>query len=50
MGGPPVKPLTKKGFGTRLLEISLRNNGGRVKGSFDPQGFQARIHFPPAQL
>jgi PAS domain S-box-containing protein len=50
MGGPPVKPLTKKGFGTRLLEISLRNNGGRVEGSFDPQGFQARIHFPPAQL
>ena len=48
-GGPPVKPLTRKGFGTRLLEISLRNNGGHVEGSFDPRGFQAKIHFPTAQ-
>ena len=49
-GGPPVKPLTRKGFGTRLLEISLRNNGGHVEGSFDPQGFHAKIHFPTAPL
>jgi PAS domain S-box-containing protein len=45
-GGPPVKPINRKGFGTRLLEISLRNNGGRVEGSFDPAGFRARIHLP----
>jgi PAS domain S-box-containing protein len=50
LGGPPVKPLTKKGFGTRLLEISLRNNGGHVEGSFEPQGFQARIHFPTSRI
>lgn len=45
-GGPPVKPIKRRGFGTRLLEISLRNNGGRVEGSFDPAGFRARIHLP----
>lgn len=45
-GGPPVKPVTRKGFGTRLLEISLRNNGGHVEAAFAPEGFQARIHFP----
>jgi PAS domain S-box-containing protein len=47
-GGPEVKPATRRGFGSRLLEISLRNQGGHVEGQFDPTGFQARIHFPSA--
>jgi PAS domain S-box-containing protein len=46
--GPPVKPATRKGFGSRLLDVSLRNNGGHVEGVFDPDGFKARIHFPTA--
>ena len=45
-GGPKVGPVTRKGFGTRLLEVSLRNNGGKVDGEFHPDGFRARIHFP----
>lgn len=45
-GGPPVMPRNRKGFGTRLIEISLRNNGGHVEGRFDPAGFRAEIHFP----
>lgn len=45
-GGPPVQPVTRKGFGTRLLDISLRNNGGHVESAFDPSGFRAKIHFP----
>lgn len=45
-GGPEVKPPTRRGFGTRLLDISLRNNGGRVEPQFDPAGFRADIHFP----
>jgi PAS domain S-box-containing protein len=49
-GGPPVKPATRKGFGTRLLEISLRNNGGQVEGVWDPKGFRANIQFPIGQL
>jgi PAS domain S-box-containing protein len=49
-GGPPVKPMSRKGFGTRLLEISLRNNGGHVEGVFDPHGFRAKIHFPTSHI
>lgn len=48
MGGPEVRPVTRKGFGTRLLDISLRNNGGHVVARFEPAGFQADIHFPIA--
>lgn len=48
-GGPLVRPMSRKGFGMRLLEISLRNNGGRVEGSFDPSGFKAQIDFPILQ-
>ena len=47
-GGPPVAPVTRKGFGTRLLDISLRNNGGHVVARFEPTGFEADIHFPLA--
>jgi PAS domain S-box-containing protein len=46
LGGPEVKPVTRKGFGSRLLDISLRNNGGHVVARFEPAGFQADIHFP----
>ncbi|HEY0651242.1 sensor histidine kinase [Phenylobacterium sp.] len=44
--GPTVAAPTSKGFGTRLLDISLRNNDGRVEPHFDPDGFRADIHFP----
>lgn len=46
IGGPAVKPMTRKGFGTRLVDISLRNNGGQVVARFEPAGFEADIHFP----
>lgn len=46
LGGPEVKPMTRKGFGTRLLDISLRNDGGHVVARFEPGGFQADIHIP----
>lgn len=47
-GGPPVQPVTRKGFGTRLLDISLRTDGGHVVARFEPAGFEADIHFPLA--
>lgn len=46
INGPPVKPVARKGFGSRLLDVSLRNYGGLVEGRFEPEGFQARIQFP----
>lgn len=45
-GGPPVSPPTRRGFGSRLLAVSLRNDGGRVEPRFEPTGFRADIHFP----
>ena len=47
-GGPPVTPPNRRGFGSRLLEIALRNDGGRVTPRFAPDGFEADIHFPLA--
>jgi PAS domain S-box-containing protein len=44
--GPPVHVSDRRGFGTRLLDISLRNNGGHVDAEFHPDGFRAKIHFP----
>ena len=48
VGGPPVRVSARRGFGSRLLDVSLRNNGGHVEGVFEPEGFKARIHFPTA--
>jgi PAS domain S-box-containing protein len=45
-GGPTVRPVERKGFGSRLLEVSLRNQGGRVEPVFEPDGFKATIHLP----
>lgn len=45
-GGPPVTPAARRGFGSRLLDISLRNNGGSVEARFEPAGFRADIRFP----
>lgn len=47
-GGPVVRPPSRPGFGTRLLEQALRNRGGRVEFAFEPEGFQARTTFPTA--
>jgi two-component sensor histidine kinase len=49
VGGPKVGPVNRKGFGSRLLDVSLRNNGGHVEGEFHPDGFRARITFPAAR-
>jgi two-component sensor histidine kinase len=45
-GGPPVSPPQKPGFGTRLLQLVLRPQGGDVSFAFDPDGFRARVEFP----
>jgi len=45
-GGPEVKSAHKPGFGTRLLNQALRQQGGDVKFDFHPQGFNARVEFP----
>ena len=46
IAGPEVAPSNASGFGTRLLNQVLRNQGGDVKFSFEREGFQARVEFP----
>jgi two-component sensor histidine kinase len=42
-GGPPVRPPTRQGFGTRLIQQSFVNQlNGAVRLSFDPSGVMAR--------
>jgi two-component sensor histidine kinase len=45
-GGPPVSAPAKPGFGTRLLQMVLRPQGGEVEFAFEPEGFRARVEFP----
>jgi two-component sensor histidine kinase len=43
-GGPPVRPPTRRGFGTRLIERQLANEfGGGVRLAFEPSGVVCRI-------
>lgn len=44
-GGPPVKPSSRRGFGSRLLQAALRQQGGKVESDFRPEGFTARMEF-----
>jgi two-component sensor histidine kinase len=43
-GGPPVASPTRKGFGTRLLEVLLaRDLGGSMKLHYDVSGVLCRV-------
>jgi two-component sensor histidine kinase len=49
-GGPQVKPPSRKGFGTTLIERSLPHDvGGSVSLEFPPKGVQAVFTIPLAQ-
>ncbi|THD51744.1 PAS domain-containing protein [Phenylobacterium sp.] len=45
-GGPEITQPNPPGFGTRLLQMVLRPQGGEVKFSFEPAGFRAHVEFP----
>lgn len=46
-GGPPVTPPTTSGFGTRLIEFSVRRElGGRVELNYAPKGLAVEIATP----
>ncbi|WP_435170032.1 GAF domain-containing protein [Falsirhodobacter sp. 1013] len=48
-GGPEVHPPTRKGFGSRLIQMGLTGTGG-VELSYDPSGFVATIRAPLSEL
>ncbi len=37
-GGPPVKPPSRKGFGSLLIEMAFQDRGGSSRIDFEPQG------------
>ncbi|WEX08967.1 PAS domain S-box protein [Chelativorans sp. AA-79] len=46
-GGPPVRPPTRRGFGTRLIERCIeRDLGGELDLAFDLAGVSCRISLP----
>lgn len=46
-GGPPVVPPTRVGFGTRLLDSSVRRQlGGELELDHAPEGLRCTIAFP----
>jgi two-component sensor histidine kinase len=46
-GGPPVAPPQRKGFGSRLIERSLKGDlGGAATLDFAPEGLTCRIEAP----
>ncbi len=46
-GGPPVAPPTRRGFGSRLIERSLKDQlGGEARLDFQPTGLVCRIRLP----
>jgi PAS domain S-box-containing protein len=44
-GGPRVEPSERRGFGSKLLQGALRQQGGKVEPAFLPEGFSARMEF-----
>src|SRR5262249_34741262 len=46
-GGPPVKPPTRKGFGTRMIEAMIRGHeGGDVRLNWHADGLGCEITVP----
>ena len=47
-GGPPVAPPTRRGFGTALIERSLRADGGSAEPHYRPEGMSWTLNLPYA--
>jgi len=47
-GGPPVTRPSRAGFGSRLLQFSVKELEGTSDLRFEPQGLNATISIPPA--
>lgn len=44
--GPPVAPPSRRGFGSLLIEESLRADGGWADMRFDPNGLLCKVRVP----
>jgi two-component sensor histidine kinase len=49
LGGPPVKPPTRKGFGTHVMEAMIRGRvGGNVRLDWHAKGLACEMVVPMA--
>jgi two-component sensor histidine kinase len=47
-GGPPVKPPTRRGFGTQVMETMIRSQlKGEMRSDWSADGFACEIALPP---
>jgi PAS domain S-box-containing protein len=49
-GGPPVTPPQRRGFGSTLIEHSMRADGARITSDFAPQGVRWTMILPLAAV
>lgn len=45
-GGPPAAPPVRKGFGSRLFDVALVPQGGRVECRYEPAGLECELWVP----
>jgi PAS domain S-box-containing protein len=45
-GGPPVKPSTRRGFGTRVMESIIRGQMGEVRFDWRTEGLACEVRVP----
>jgi PAS domain S-box-containing protein len=45
-GGPPVNPPTRKGFGTHMIGVMIRGQGGDVRLNWHAEGLACEIALP----
>jgi PAS domain S-box-containing protein len=46
IGGPPVSPPTRQGFGSRVMETMIRQNQGEIRLDWRPDGLACEIAIP----
>ena len=46
LGGPPIASTNRKGFGSRLFQVALRNLGGEVVVEAGAEGMMCTMNFP----
>ncbi len=45
-GGPQISRPSRQGFGTRMIEQSVRAEGGKAEFEYAPAGMSAQISLP----
>jgi two-component sensor histidine kinase len=49
-GGPPVRPPTRRSFGTRMMESLGHQLNGQMRLAYEPSGFEYSLDVPLASI